>query len=104
MNALTVGKFAPVHGVGMIFQKVTNVKAAEIINLIIKIKMNKILKLQKLSDIILIANFVALLISILLNLALYKRVENVMIILSISFALSLFFYFIISAIATFKEN
>ena len=88
----------------MIFQKVTNVKAAEIINLIIKIKMNKILKLQKLSDIILIANFVALLISILLNLALYKRVENVMIILSISFALSLFFYFIISAIATFKEN
>ena len=88
----------------MIFQKGTDVKAAKIINLIIKIKMNKIFKLQKLSDIILIANFVALLISILLNLALYKRVENVMIIFSISFGLSLLFYFIISAIANFKEN
>lgn len=66
--------------------------------------MKNILKLQKLSDIILIANFVALLISILLNLSIYKMVENVMIMFSISFALSLFFYFIISAIANFKEN
>lgn len=64
--------------------------------------MNTVLKIQKISTTILISNFLLLFGSVLLNI-INTKIENLMVVFSLSFVISLLFYFLLLAVVNFKN-